>query len=168
MSRQIDYRSSSQHRADDVAAVMLDEEYLRARLTRLGGPGAKVLAHEATADGGRYTIRHGVDQAALPSIVSSLVSGNLVIQRTESLHRRSPGEWAGEVDVQIPGTPASAAGTLRLHDTATGSELVVHADVTVKVPFLGGKIEAVIADQVQQLLAAETAFTLEWLAGEHH
>lgn len=168
MSRQIDYRSSSHHSADDVAAVMLDEEYLRARLVQLGGPGAKVLAHEAGADGGSYTIRHGVDQAALPSIVSSLVSGNLVIQRTESLRRQAPGRWAGDVDVQIPGTPASAVGSLELQDAAAGNTLLVRADVTVKVPFLGGKIEAVIVDQVQQLLAAETAFTLEWLAGKHH
>lgn len=167
MSRQIDYRSSSHHSADDVAAVMLDEEYLRARLTQLGGPGAKLLAHEATDPGGQYTIRHGVDQAALPSVVSSLVSGNLVIQRTESLRREAPGRWAGDVDVAIPGTPASAVGSIRLHDTGSGSELHVQADVTVKVPFLGGKIEAVIAEQVQQLLAAETAFTLEWLAGKH-
>jgi hypothetical protein len=167
MSRQIDYRSSSQHSADDVAAVMLDEEYLRARLTQLGGPGAKLLAHEAGESGGKYTIRHGVDEAALPSMVSSLVSGNLVIQRTESLRREAPGRWAGDVDVAIPGTPASAVGSIRVNDTAAGSELVVQADVTVKVPFLGGKIEAVIADQVQQLLAAETAFTLDWLADKH-
>lgn len=167
MSRQIDYRSSSQHAADDVAAVMLDEEYLRARLVQLGGPGAKLLALEAGDGGGTYTIRHGVDQAALPSIVSSLVTGNLVIQRTESLRREATGSWAGDVDVQIPGTPASADGSLALRDTGDGSELHVRADVTVKIPFLGGKIEGVIADQVQQLLAAETAFTLEWLAGKH-
>jgi Protein of unknown function (DUF2505) len=167
MSRQIDYRSSSQHRADDVAVAMLDEEYLRARLTQLGGPGAELLAHEATGAGGKYTIRHGVDEAALPSIVSALVTGNLVIQRTESLRREAPGRYRGDVDVRIPGTPASAVGSLALHDTAAGSDLLVRADVTVRIPFLGGKIEAVIADQVQQLLAAETAFTLEWLAGKH-
>ena len=56
---------------------------------------------------------------------------------------------------------------MRLADTAAGSELVIRADVVVRVPLLGGKIEAVIADQVQQLLAAETAFTLEWLARKH-
>lgn len=164
MSRQIDYRSSSHFAADDVAAVMLDEEYLRARLDKLGGPGARLLEHSADGGGGRYRIRHGVDEAALPSIVSSLVTGGLVIERTESLRPDGAGSYAGDVDVTIPGTPATAVGTLRLADTAAGSELVVHADVTVKVPFLGSKIEAVIADQVQQLLAAETAFTLDWLA----
>lgn len=160
MSRQIDYRSSSRFAADDIAAVMLDEEYLRARLDALGGPGAKLLEHGPD----RYRIRHGVDQAALPPIVNSLVSGNLIIERTESLRPDGPGRYSGDVDVRIPGTPASATGSLRLADTAAGSELVVRADVVVKVPLLGGKIEAVIADQVQQLLAAETAFTLDWLA----
>ncbi len=164
MPRQIDYRSSSQYAADDVAAVMLDREYLEARLVQLGGPGAAVKEHAADEAGGRYRIRHGVDQAALPSIVSSLVTGNLIIDRTETLRREAPGRWAGEVDVRIPGTPATAAGSLRLEDTGSGSVLIVRADVTVKIPFLGGKIESVIAEQVQELLVAETAFTLEWLA----
>lgn len=164
MSRRIDYRSSSGYPADDVAAVMLDEEYLRARLVKLGGPGAALLEHRLDADGGQYRIRHGVDQAALPSFVAALVSGNLVIDRTEGLHRRAPGQHGGDVQVRIPGTPASATGSLLLRDTGAGSELHVTADVTVQVPFLGGKIESVIAEQVQQLLAAETAFTLDWLA----
>ncbi len=162
MSRQIDYRSSSRFAADDVAAVMLDEGYLRARLDALGGPGARLLEHGAD----HYRIRHGIDQAALPPIIGSLVTGNLIIERAESLRPDGPGRYAGNVDVRIPGTPASATGSLRLADTAAGSELVVRADVVVKVPFLGGRIEAVIADQVQQLLAAETAFTLDWLTRE--
>jgi hypothetical protein len=163
MPRPIDYRSSSKYPADDVAAVMLDREYLEARLAQLGGPGAMVKEHTADDSGGRYRIRHGVDQAALPSIVSSLVTGNLVIDRTETLRREAPGRWSGDVGVRIPGTPASAVGSLRLADTASCSELVIHADVTVDIPFLGGRIESVIAEQVQALLAAETKFTLDWL-----
>lgn len=164
MPRRIDYRSSSEYAADDVAAVMLDEEYLRARLEKLGGPGAALLEHRVDEGGGRYRIRHGVDQAALPSFVATLVSGNLVIDRTEGLRREAPGRYAGEVAVRIPGTPATAGGGIRLADTGAGSELHVTADVTVQVPFLGGKIEKVIAEQVQLLLAAETAFTLDWLS----
>src|SRR5687768_5767504 len=103
MPRRIDYRSTSEYAADDVAVVMLDEEYLRARLVQLGGPGAALLEHRLDDGGGRYRIRHGVDQAAMPPFVSSLVSGNLVIDRTEALRRRSPGEYAGDVQVRIPG-----------------------------------------------------------------
>jgi hypothetical protein len=165
MPRRIDYRSTSEYAADDVAAVMLDEEYLRARLVRLGGPGAALLEHRLDDAGGVYRIRHGVDQAALPPFVSSLVSGNLVIDRTEGLRRRAVGDYTGDVQVRIPGTPATAAGALVLRDVGGRSEFVVTAEVTVQVPFLGGKIESVIAEQVKVLLGAETAFTLEWLAG---
>lgn len=164
MSRQIDYRSASPYRADDLAAVMVDREYLEQRLRTLGGPGAALREHTVDADGGRYRIRHGVDQAALPPFVGSLVSGNLIIERTESLRRTAPGRYTGDVDVRIPGTPATSTGTMTLRDDGGGSELIVRATVVVKVPFLGGRIEAVIAKQVQQLLAAEAAFTIEWLA----
>lgn len=166
MSRRIDHRSSSERPADDVAAVMLDEEYLRARLAQMGGPGAALLEHHADAAGGRYRIRQGVDAALLPPVVSTLVSGNLVIERTESLRRLGAGQWGGDVRVAIPGTPASAAGSLDLRDAGTGSELIITADVRVDVPFLGGRIEGFVAEQVQLLLAAETAFTMRWLAGD--
>lgn len=166
MPRRIDHRTSSEHPADEVAAVMLDEEYLRARLVRLGGPGAALLEHQLDDGGGRYRIRQGVDGALLPPVVAKLVSGNLVIERTETLRRGEPGRWGGDVQVRIPGTPASAAGSLDLRDSAAGSELVITADVTVDVPFFGGRIEGVVAEQVTLLLAAETAFTMRWLAGD--
>ena len=65
--------------------------------------------------------------------------------------------------MRIPGTPASADGALRLADVVGGSEFVVDASVTVKVPLIGGKIESMVAEQIEGLLAQETAFTLEWL-----
>lgn len=166
MSRQIDYRSTSTYPADEVYATMVDREYLDARLKQLGGPGAKVLEHQVGAEGGRYRIRHGMESKDLPSVVRSFLAGDVVIERTEGWTRKDPGRYHGDVEVLIKGTPASAVGGMRLHDVdASGSELLVRADVTVKVPFVGGKIEAVIAEQVQNLLAAETEFTLAWLAG---
>lgn len=166
MPRQIDHRSRSPYPADQVFAVMVDADYLRARLAKLGGPGAELLEHSANATSGRYRLRHGVDKQDLPPLVGGLVSGNLVIERTESLRREADGRYGGTVDVAIPGTPASAKGSIRITDTPGGSELVVQADVTVAIPLLGGRIEAVIADQVKGLLVAETAFTLDWLAAQ--
>ena len=52
---------------------------------------------------------------------------------------------------------------MRLADNGAGSEFEVHADVEVKVPLIGGKIEEIVAEQVRQLLEAETAFTVRWL-----
>lgn len=163
MARQIDYRSTSAFAADEVYAAIVDPEYLLARLERMGGPGAALLDHAADADGARYRLRQGLDNAVLPPLIQSLVPGDLVIERLEAVRRRGPGDYDGNLAVQIVGTPVSAAGRMRLHDTVRSSELAVLADVTVKVPLLGGRIEAMIAEQVHDLLAAEAAFTQRWL-----
>lgn len=164
MSRPIDYRIIIGFDAETVFAAMADPEYLRARLQRLGGPGAALLEHSADGGGVRYRLRQGLEKDVLPAVVQSLVGGNLVIERTESLHPDGAGGFRGDVGVDVPGAPVTAGGSMTLRDAAGGSEFVVHAEVTVGVPLFGGRIEGVVAEQVQKLLAAETGFTGEWLA----
>ena len=166
MARSIDYRSTLAFPAEQVFATMTDEEYLRARLRELGGPGSALLEHEASPDNARYRIRQGLSESDLPPVVGKVVGGDLAIERTETLSRITPGAYTGDVDVVIANAPASAAGTMTLTDAAGGSEFAVHADVTVRVPLFGGKIEEIVAEQVRRLLEAETAFTVRWL-GSH-
>jgi hypothetical protein len=165
VARTLAYRTSSQNPAHDLYAVMVDPEYLQARLARMGGPDAALLAHEADADGARYTLRHGLATADLPPLVANFLPGQLVIEREETLRREQPGRYGGTVSVLIKGTPATVAGGTRLADlSAGGSEFEVRGEVTVSVPFVGGRIEGIIADQVTQLITAETAFLADWIA----
>jgi Protein of unknown function (DUF2505) len=164
MPRSIDYRSPLAPPAEKVFATMTDKQYLQARLQELGGPGSALLEHEATPEGARYRLRQGLSESDLPPIVGKVVGGDLAIERTETLRRTAPGRYAGDVDVQIAGAPASASGTMALADDGAGSLFEVHADVTVGVPLFGGKIEEIVAEQVRRLLEAETAFTVRWLA----
>ena len=165
MSRQSEYRSTSQFPADRVYAVMVDPEYLRTRLASIGGKDAALLDHTATADGARFRVKQGLESKDLPQVVRNFLSGDIVIERTETWTRKKPGRFDGEAQVLIKGTPASAVGGMRLRDLDPMlSELVVRTDVTVKVPIIGGKIESVVAEQVKELLRIETEFTLDWLA----
>jgi Protein of unknown function (DUF2505) len=163
MARQTDFRTELPHPAETVYATMVDAEFLRARLQRIGGPGAALLEHRADGTGARYRLRHGLDKSMLPPLVQTMVPGNLVIERTETIRLTVPGGYEGTVDVQVPGAPVNAAGRMRLRDSPAGSEFAVYADVTVSVPLFGGRIEETVAEQVRNLLAAETAFTQEWL-----
>ncbi|GAA0931261.1 DUF2505 domain-containing protein [Pseudonocardia zijingensis] len=166
MPRQIDFRSVSPHPADEVYATMVDPDYLRARLDRIGGPGASLLEHTADLEGARYRLRLGLDAKDLPSAVRSVLPGDITVERDERWTREDSGRYHGDVDVAIPGAPASANGGMRLRDLSDGgSELEVRLEVRVTVPLFGSKIEAVVGDQVQRLLAAETAFTQDWLSG---
>lgn len=165
MARSLAYRITSPHPADEVYTVMVDPAFLTARLEQMGGPGARLMEHTADADSARYRLRHGLAASDLPPFVASFLPGEVVIDRTETLRREEAGRYSGDVSVLIRGTPATASGRMRLADLSTdGSEFHVHADVTVQVPLIGGKIEAIVAEHVQRLLEAETAFTLDWLA----
>jgi hypothetical protein len=159
MARQIDFRAPLPRPAETVYTTIVDAEFLRARLQQLGGPGAALLEHQADPAGARYRLRHGLDKAVLPPVVQNLVSDNLVIEREETIRQTGPGRYEGTVDVQIPGAPVTAAGSMRLHDAAPGSEFGVLATVRVNIPLFGGRIEETVAEQVRNLLAAETAFT---------
>src|SRR5690349_22033528 len=163
MARSIDYRSTLAFPAEMVFATMTDEEYLRARLRELGGPGSDLLEHEATPDSARYKLKQGLSEKDLPPIVGKVMQGDLAIQRTETLRKSVEGAYGGDVDVAISGVPASASGTMRLADNGSGSDFEVRADVEVKVPLIGGKIEEIVAGQVRRLLEAETEFTARWL-----
>jgi Protein of unknown function (DUF2505) len=166
MARSVDYRSTLAYPAEKVFAAMTDEEYLRARLRELGGPRSELLEHEASPEGARYRLKQGLSESDLPPIVGKVMNGDLSIERTETLRRAEPGSYAGDVDVKIANAPASATGTMKLADDGDGSLFEVRADVTVRVPLVGGKIEEIVAEQVRRLLEAETAFTVHWL-GSH-
>jgi hypothetical protein len=166
MARSIDYRSPLAYPADKVFATMTDRAYLEARLQELGGPGSALLELDASPESARYKLKQGLSENDLPPIVSKVMNGDLAIVRTETLNRTAPGSYSGDVDVAIPGAPASAAGSMALADDGDGSLFEVHADVTVRVPLIGGKIEEIVAEQVRRLLEAETAFTVRWL-GSH-
>jgi hypothetical protein len=165
MARQLDYHSTSPYPADKVYATMVDRDYLRARLQQMGGPGADLLEHTADTAGASYRLRHGVDAKNLPATVRSLFSSGVTIERSERWTREGGGRYLGKIEVAVPGAPGSAAGGMWLCDAADGgSEFQVRADVTVNVPLIGGKIEGLVAEQVQNLLAEEFAFTQQWLS----
>lgn len=163
MSRQFDYRAMPPHPAAAVFAAMVDADCLRARLAQLGGRNAALLEHEVTADSARFRVRHGLDPSDMPQAVRSFLPPDFVIHRLETWRLGGDGHYTGMADVDVPGTPASASGQMGLRDAEPGSELRIRTDVTVKVPLLGGRIEDSVGGQILKLLAAETAFTLEWM-----
>ena len=172
MARPIDYRCPLPFPAARTAAAMGDADYLRARLDKLGGPGAALLEHDADGPRVRYRLRQGLDAELLPQVVRNMVGGNLVLERTETIEPDGAG-YRGTVDVHVPRipVPVTAGGTMTLRDAQRtselgGSEFAVRAEVSVGVPLVGGRIEKIVAEQVGRLMAAETEFLRHWLESQ--
>lgn len=168
MPRPIRYRSTSENPAERVFEALVRRDYLEKRTAELGGKGAALLRHESDpaeppTEHAEFTVRQGVDRRALPSVIQKVISGDLVIERTEIWRRTAPGSYDGVFSATVPGAPTKIGGTLRLADIASGSELVLDGSAQVSVPLIGGKIETVIAEHVVKLVERETRFTLDWL-----
>lgn len=169
MARRIEHRSTSEWPAARVYEALIDIDYLTDRLEEIGGSSAELVQHVTTDDGVRFQMRHGVQADSLPSMARTVVGGDLTIDRSESWRREQDGHYAGEIAAEIAGAPCSITGSMWLRDLAEPagsaiSEFVVSGSVRVNVPFVGGKLEDLIVDQVQKLLADEERFTTEWLA----
>lgn len=166
MPRPIEQRAEFDADADTVRGVLLDADYLAARLAELGGKDAALVTHDV--DGARATIvlRQGVPVEFLPSVVRRFTGEDLVLDRTERWRPREAGGWVADLEVAVRGLPGSITGVQELTDAGTdgASALATRGSTSVPVPMVGGRIEATVAEQVTVLLGFEAEFTRRWLA----
>lgn len=165
MASRIEHRAAFTRPASEVHAALVDRAFLDARLRDLGGKDATLLDYSAAGDTVTFKLRQGVDAQRLPSVVRTVIKGDLIVERTESW-RPDGAAFAGTTSANVSAVPGDIKGVFRLADTSGGSEWSTRGEVKVSIPFIGGKIESVIAEQVTRLLAAEAEFAAKWLAGK--
>ncbi len=166
MTRRIEHRSTSEWPAARVHEALVDIDFLKERLAELGGSDTKLLEHSSTDEETHFKIRQGVSAEHLPSVVRTVVSGDLMLDRSESWRCQGPGRYTGEVAAAIPRVPGSITGSMWLTDLdgdEKGSEFVVRGEVGVSVPLVAGKLEELAAERIRGLLEDEARFTYEWL-----
>lgn len=165
MSRSIEHSSEFGHPLDQVLSAFAEEDSLRARLAEIGGHDAKVLSHEKSANGYRYTMRQGIPSDKLPGAIHGLHPGDLMVQREQSWQRVDDSTVNGSATATVSGVPGSIRATSKFSANGGRTTLRVKGDVKVNIPLLGGKIERTIAEQVLKLFEHEDAFIAEQLAG---
>jgi len=146
-----------------VYALLTDRAFLERRLAATGGNDPAVVSLDADANSAKVVTRQSIPAAVLPSVVASMISGDPVAERTETW--RVDGEsYQADFAVVIKGAPASLKGTMSLIPSGAGSALTVDGQAKVPIPLFGGKIEAVVAEQVDSLLSKENAYTANALS----
>ena len=92
-----------------------------------------------------------------------MISGDPITERTEDWRADGDG-YQADFAVVIKGAPATLKGTIALTPAGAGSSLVVNGSASVPIPLFGGKIEAVVVEQVDALLSRENDYTATALA----
>lgn len=151
---------------EQVHRAFADKQYWLARLADSG-------ADDATLDG-LHVDTHGsiavtttqvLHSDRLPGLVTQFHRGNLRIRRRETWSPVRANIATAQVSGEIEGAPValSGDGALSPASAGTGSLLVFHGSVEVRIPLVGGKVESFISGQLADLLIAEQRFTSQWL-----
>lgn len=101
--------------------------------------------------------------AGLPAIAKKITGDT-----TQAVIRESWADSSGaRLEITSPGKPTSAAGTITLTETSTGTAEVVELEITVRVPLIGKKLEGLMAHEITSAIEIEQTVGAAWLAGEH-
>jgi hypothetical protein len=167
MPRSFDMATDYDCSVDQVHRVLRDKKYWLARLADSGADEARLDAIDLRADGGVTVVTTQVLRSdRLPSVVSQFHRGDLEIRREESWSPLHSCRADATVSGSIASAPVSLAGAAELSGEGDRCRLALRADVEVRVPLVGRKLENFIGNQLMGLLIAEQRFTTAWIAGE--
>lgn len=146
------------------AGALADPEFHRVKLDVDGSGRIELVdfSHDADAGTVRVILRQPVPPGQMPAAVERLLSGTLVVERTERW-RLDHDRCTGRTEVAVPLTPISAEGRMNVATVAGGSRLAVELGVTAAVPLLGAGIERAVVRGIRGLTGAEHDRICGWL-----
>ena len=150
----------------DLFRVMLNPRYLRARQDRFGGVGTPEVAH--LDDTIEISIVRQLPLEKVPGAFRAFVGDGKIVQvdtwhvTDETLADATSlrADWKAT----LASAPAKMGGTHQIVATPTGSHYAIDVDVSVKVPFVGGKIEGQVRGYLENLIGKEQAFLAKWIS----
>lgn len=163
MSRRIEHSASYSGTPVAVHGAFVDPDYWQARVSAVGGPGARLEGIDVANGGVEVRLMQAIAEEHLPSIVKRVKSGDLLVERTEIWGALDSDTAAGSFTAAVTGTPIRMRGTHTLSGDGTTCTVRTTGVAQVAVPLIGGKIEQIIADNLTALLGLEQHFTEQWL-----
>ncbi len=149
--------------AAEVQQVLTDRAFRERVCQRLGALSAEV-AVTGSGTGAEVLVRQTQAMTGAPAIATRLTGDTVTLEQHEVW--RSPTQAA--LSITLPGKPVELrGGTLTLTDLPDGGcEQVVHGDLRVKVPLVGGKLESLLVDVLRGAVAHQAQVADWWLAGQ--
>ena len=109
---------------------------------------------EVRDDGARVLIRRSFE-ADWPALVASFIGPRLTIVETRTWLQAANGDYRGELALEVPGLPIAMTADMTLTADASGCQLTIDGKVNCSVPFIGGSVEALAAEQITSAIETE-------------
>lgn len=163
MPRPIAHSAPVPASVDKVHAALVSEQYWNDRIAEIGGPGAELVSVTAVNGTISVVITQAIPEEELPAAVTAFKKGALIIERTESWGPLGGNRAEGKFGATVEGAPAVISGTTLLEGNEATATMSLSGTTEVKIPIFGGKIEALISEQVLSLIDNEHDFTGTWI-----
>jgi hypothetical protein len=144
--------------APAVYAMLIDPDFRNAVLTAQSGVNQEVVVRDVEP-GLEVHLSQAQPTSGVPSFAKKFVGEQIRIDQQELW--TSPLE--ANLNLTLPGNPGQLAGTIKLLDVNGATEQQIVGELTVPIPFLGSKLEALIADLLIKALLVEGRVGESWL-----
>ena len=142
-------------------AAMLRDPSFRERVCER----QRVISHEVAIEsvGDAATIRVERVQAVsgLPAVATKIVGNEIDLVHEEKWRDLTDGDYG----VRIPGKPGHISGTVTLREDGEQTHETVTLEISVSIPFVGGKLEKIALDLIKAALRTEHEIGVAYLAG---
>jgi hypothetical protein len=157
---------NDKHSFDKPAATVLkmfsDRAYFERKYRELGNTGIEVLEHVADAKKFRIKVRYTAKNSSpqIPDFAKKFLGETNVVTQTDTwdLEKKT-----GRLEAEIKGVPVKVSAEMKLADEGSGSANTLKWSLSCGIPLVGGKLEQVVAGDIQAKARADLAKSREIL-----
>lgn len=150
----INYPVSCEH----VLSKFITAEFLQAKYEGQGATNIRLLDQSREGDTTRYTFTRDVPvQVKVPAFARSMVPKTITLIQTDSWNTTTR---SGRLDIEFKGMPVKLSCDMLLEDEPSGTHHTLDFDIHVNVPLIGGKLEKLLAEDLQLKFQHDTKISL--------
>jgi hypothetical protein len=155
------------HVFDKPAATVLkmfsDKAYFERKYQESGYTNIKVLEHAVDAKKFRIKVQYQAPNSApVPDFAKKFLGETNTVTQTDAwdLEKKT-----GRLEAEIKGVPVRISADMKLADEGVGSANTLKWNLSCGIPLLGGKLEQIVASDIQSKAKGDVAKSREILKG---
>lgn len=146
-----------------VYAMVSDQAYVQEKNERTGGQNVEAAVTDNGSEGCTIVVSRDLP-AEIPSFAKKFVGEKISTTQTDNWGpASSEGNYSAKFHVDFGQAPMVIDGIMSITADGDGAVLRVDAEVKASVPFVGGKLEGVAAEQFDRAVRKEQEIGSEWL-----
>lgn len=147
--------------ADKTIRMFSDKAYFESKYKGLGYSAIEVLEHSATGGKFRIKVRYSAkSDAPIPDFAKKFLGAVNVVTQVDSW---DVAKKVGRIEAEIRGVPVKVSADMSLKDEGGGCANLMKWNISCGIPFVGGKLEEVVAGDIKAKSRLDQAQSRELL-----